>query len=625
MEIDHNSSENFDEQIFLLQCRDRRKPPPKKPPPDGDKSTQKDKGRGPGLPPRVYEHPRHIQTPPHFPSLEESQHELTSVGGFSRGVSRNVLEQITSFALGMSYHLPLVQHIQFIFDLMEYSLNISGLIDFAIQGERFGILLRTDGILSFLSALRGDDFFPPTRWRHRCHPDRSAGFLLEGSGALWPFPPLLNAACSEQDSEPGARLTCRILLHLFRTPQRNPCPQDGTKSDKSTVGIRSSCDRHLLAASQNSIVVGAVFAVLKAVFMLDDIGEDDMGSKKSGGRNVSIETASLVVYAKYVLKSICQQEWVGERCLKSLSEDSSALQDPVLVNIQAQRLLQLICYPHRQLDSEEGENPQRQRIKRILQNMDQWTMRQSSLELQLMIKQSSNNVSEACLLSPSPLDDFSSFLQEVAEMNSVTPPGRAPLFPKALSPKQQRHKLKTLLGRSSLFGGRLGAPLMLPFLSQHPSAPSLTCLKGQKMSRGGVSDFPHSQSSRKNSVTSKPRNLGESTAAAASAQQTRDSSPVSRRGRSLHKGKKFGFEKGGLRVNQAEDFSLGVRGPEALGPALLGGGVLGRFGSTAKSRILRSSTGSCFTTPTSSPSSAVILAPLNRPKKEGEPAYTSCS
>lgn len=48
-------------------------------------------------------------------------------------VSRNVLEQITSFALGMSYHLPLVQHIQFIFDLMEYSLNISGLIDFAVQ------------------------------------------------------------------------------------------------------------------------------------------------------------------------------------------------------------------------------------------------------------------------------------------------------------------------------------------------------------------------------------------------------------------------------------------------------------------------------------------------------------
>lgn len=61
------------------------------------------------------------------------------------------------------------------------------------------------------------------------------------------------------------------------------------------------------------------------------------------------------------------QEWVGERCLKSLCEDSNDLQDPVLSSTQAQRLMQLICYPHRLLDNEEGENPQRQRIKRILQ------------------------------------------------------------------------------------------------------------------------------------------------------------------------------------------------------------------------------------------------------------------
>ncbi|KTF77723.1 hypothetical protein cypCar_00032641 [Cyprinus carpio] len=432
------------------------------------------------------------------------QHQVTSQ------VSRNVMEQITSFALGMSYHLPLVQHIQFIFDLMEYSLNISGLIDFAIQllnelslveaelllkssnlagsyttglclcivavlrryhsclilnpdqtaqvfdglrivvksgvnpadcssaercilaylydlytscshlKSKFGEIFRVNdiGILcaeltaycrslsaEWLGVLKAlccssnngncgfNDLLCNVDVSDLSFHDSLATFvailiarqclLLEDLVRCVAIPSLLNAACSEQDSESGARLTCRILLHLFRTPQRNPCPQDGTKSDKSTVGIRSSCDRHLLAASQNSIVVGAVFAVLKAVFMLgdaelkgsgfshsaglDDIGEDDMGSKKSGGRNVSIETASLVVYAKYVLKSICQQEWVGERCLKSLSEDSSALQDPVLVNIQAQRLLQLICYPHRQLDSEEGENPQRQRIKRILQ------------------------------------------------------------------------------------------------------------------------------------------------------------------------------------------------------------------------------------------------------------------
>lgn len=75
---------------------------------------------------------------------------------------------------------------------------------------------------------------------------------------------------------------------------------------------------------------------------------------------------SLVHFPRSLSCSVLQ-EWVGERCLKSLSEDSSALQDPVLVNIQAQRLLQLICYPHRQLDSDDGDNPQRQRIKRILQ------------------------------------------------------------------------------------------------------------------------------------------------------------------------------------------------------------------------------------------------------------------
>uniref|UniRef100_A0A803SZU3 Mediator complex subunit 12 n=1 Tax=Anolis carolinensis TaxID=28377 RepID=A0A803SZU3_ANOCA len=253
--------------------------------------------------------------------------------------------------------------------------------------------------------------------------------LLEDLIRCAAIPSLLNAACSEQDSEPGARLTCRILLHLFKTPQLNPCQQD---SSKPLVGIRSSCDRHLLAASQNRIVDGAVFAVLKAVFVLgdaelkgsgfshpggvDDLMEDD---KKPAGRMVSIETASLEVYAKYVLRSICQQEWVGERCLKSLCEDSNDLQDPVLSSTQAQRLMQLICYPHRLLDNEEGENPQRQRIKRILQNLDQWTMRQSLLELQLMIKQTANNQEMNSLLENIAKATIEVF-QQSAETNSAS-------------------------------------------------------------------------------------------------------------------------------------------------------------------------------------------------------------
>uniref|UniRef100_A0A7N9ANR1 Mediator complex subunit 12 n=1 Tax=Mastacembelus armatus TaxID=205130 RepID=A0A7N9ANR1_9TELE len=615
------------------------------------------------------------------------QHQVTSQ------VSRNVLEQITSFALGMSYHLPLVQHIQFIFDLMEYSLNISGLIDFAIQllNElslvEAELLLKSsslvgsyttslclcivavlrryhsclilnpeqtaqvfDGlrivvksgvnpadcssaercILAYLydlytscshlknkfgeifsefcskvknsiycnidpsdSNMLWDPVFmmeaianpsahnfnhsmvgkilndsPANRYSFVCNvlmdvcvdhrdPERvndigilcaeltaycrslsaewlgilkalccssnngNCGFndllcnvdvsdlsfhdslatfvailiarqclLLEDLVRCVAIPSLLNAACSEQDSEPGARLTCRILLHLFKTPQRNPVPQDGVKS----VGIRSSCDRHLLAASQNSIVVGAVFAVLKAVFMLGKNQCSDAELRGSGlshpaglddiseGRNVSIETASLDVYAKYVLKTICQQEWVGERCLKSLSEDSSALQDPVLVNIQAQRLLQLICYPHRQLDSDDGDNPQRQRIKRILQNLDQWTMRQSSLELQLMIKQSTNNELYSLLenIAKATIEVF----QKSAEMNSSNPSGNGVSVQggSASNNSSTTSKMKPILSSSE----RSGVWLVAPLIAKLPTSVQGHVLKaaGEELEKG---------------------------------------------------------------------------------------------------------------------------------------------
>nr|XP_033799825.1 mediator of RNA polymerase II transcription subunit 12 [Geotrypetes seraphini] len=669
------------------------------------------------------------------------QHQVTSQ------VSRNVLEQINNFALGMSYHLPLVQHIQFIFDLMEYSLNISGLIDFAIQllnelsvveaelllksstlvgsyttslclcivavlrhyhaclilnqeqtAQVFeglcGVVKhgmnRSDGssaercILAYLydlytscSHLKNkfgelfSDFCskvkntiycnvepsdsnmlwepefmmdtienpsahnfsysmlgkilndnPASRYSFVCNalmhvcvghhdPDRvndiailcaeltgyckslsaewlgvlkalccssnngTCGFndllcnvdvsdlsfhdslatfvailiarqclLLEDLIRSAAIPSLLNAACSEQDSEPGARLTCRILLHLFKTPQLNLCQQDNSKP---TVGIRSSCDRHLLAASQNRIVDGAVFAVLKAVFVLgdaelkgsgfphmggvDDIAEDDVGTKKTNGRTISIETASLDVYAKYVLRSICQQEWVGERCLKSLCEDSNDLQDPVLSSIQAQRLMQLICYPHRLLDSEEGDNPQRQRIRRILQNLDQWTMRQSSLELQLMIKQTVNNEMNSLLenIAKATIDVFQQSAETCSAsasgngvsggLASITPPSSkakpilsalersgvwlvAPLIAK-LPTSVQGHVLKAAgeelekgqhLGSSSRKERDRQKQKSMSLLSQQPFLSLvLTCLKGQDEQREGLLASLYSQ------------------------------------------------------------------------------------------------------------------------------------
>ncbi|KAE8584082.1 hypothetical protein XENTR_v10020816 [Xenopus tropicalis] len=639
--------------------------------------------------------------PEAFPTAEEifcrfqqlshfDQHQVTAQ------VSRNVLEQITSFALGLSYHLPLVQHIQFIFDLMEYSLNISGLIDFAIQllnelsvveaelllkssslvgSYTMGLCLcivavlrhyhtclilnqeqtaqvfeglcgvvkhgmnRSDGssaercILAYLydlytscshlkskfgelfsdfcskvkntiycnvepsdsNMLWEQEFMldtiinpsghsvncgmlgkllsdsPTNRYSFVCNAlvhvcagdhdtDRvndiailcaeltgsckalssewlgvlkalccssnngTCGFndllcnvdvsdlsfhdslatfvailvarqclLLEDLIRCAAIPSLLNAACSEQDSEAGARLTCRILLHLFKTPQLNPCEPDGSKP---TVGIRSSCDRHLLAASQNRIVDGAVFAVLKAVFVLgdaelrgsgfshptgtDNASEEDIATRRAGGRPVSIETASLDEYAKYVLRSICQQEWVGERCVRSLCEDSNDLQDPVLSSAQAQRLMQLICYPHRLNDTEQGDNPQRQRIKHILQNLDQWTMRQSALELQLMIKQTPSNEMNSLLenIAKATIEVF----QQSAENACAAPANSAALSNATSSNAPPNSKTKPVL--SSL--ERSGAWLVAPLIAKLPTSVQGHVLKaaGEELEKG---------------------------------------------------------------------------------------------------------------------------------------------
>uniref|UniRef100_A0A8C5PYK2 Mediator complex subunit 12 n=1 Tax=Leptobrachium leishanense TaxID=445787 RepID=A0A8C5PYK2_9ANUR len=639
--------------------------------------------------------------PEAFPTAEEifcrfqqlshfDQHQVTAQ------VSRNVLEQITSFALGLSYHLPLVQHVQFIFDLMEYSLNINGLIDFAIQllnelsVVEAELLLKSSSLVgsytmslclcivavlrhyntclilsqeqtaqvfeglcgvvkhgmnrsdsssaercvlaylydiymscSHLKSKYGElfsDFSPKVKntiycivepsdsnmlWEqefmldtiinpspqssnygmlgkllrdsptnrysfvcnalvHVCAGDHDTDRVndiailcaeLTGSckdlSSEWlgvlkalccssnngtcgfndllcnvdvsdlsfhdslatfvailvarqclsledlircaAIPSLLNAACSEQDSESGARLTCRILLHLFKTPQLNPCEPDGSRP---TFGIRSSCDRHLLAAAQNRIVPGALFAVLKAVFVLgdaelkgsgfslpagtDDITEEDLATKKTGGRPVSIETASLDVYAKYVLRSICQQEWVGERCVRSLCEDSNDLQDPVLSSAQAQRLMQLICYPHRLNDAEQGDNPQRQRIKHILQSLDQWTMRQSALELQLMIKQTSSNEMNSLLenIAKATIEVF----QQSAENVCTGPANNAPQNNAPPSNNPPNAKTKPVLSALE----RSGVWLVAPLIAKLPTSVQGHVLKaaGEELEKG---------------------------------------------------------------------------------------------------------------------------------------------
>ncbi|XP_030678587.1 mediator of RNA polymerase II transcription subunit 12-like protein isoform X6 [Nomascus leucogenys] len=344
-------------------------------------------------------------------------------------------------------------------------------------------------------------------------------FSLEDVVQHVALPSLLAAACGDADAEPGARMTCRLLLHLFRAPQACFLPQ---ATGKPFPGIRSSCDRHLLAAAHNSIEVGAVFAVLKAIMMLGDakIGNSSVSSlknddftmrglrcdgnaddiwtasqnPKSCGKSISIETANLREYARYVLRTICQQEWVGEHCLKEperLCTDKELILDPVLSNMQAQKLLQLICYPHGIKECTEGDNLQRQHIKRILQNLEQWTLRQSWLELQLMIKQclkdpGSGSVAEMNNLLDNIAKATIEVFQQSADLNNSSNSGMSLFNPNSIgsadTSSTRQNGIKTFLSSSE----RRGVWLVAPLIARLPTSVQGRVLKaaGEELEKG---------------------------------------------------------------------------------------------------------------------------------------------
>lgn len=75
----------------------------------------------------------------------------------------------------------------------------------------------------------------------------------------------------------------------------------------------------------------------------------------------------------------------------------------MLTNKQAQRLLHMICYDQETNVKIEANMEQKVQIVRILENLEQWSLRISLLDLQLMYKQTQSNSSE-----------FSSWLDTVA-------------------------------------------------------------------------------------------------------------------------------------------------------------------------------------------------------------------
>lgn len=189
----------------------------------------------------------------------------------------------------------------------------------------------------------------------------------------------------------------------------------------------------MLAAAHKNIAVAPVLAVLKGILVVGDatahksslsggkrsglntpvhpgstpksmggvdishiLGTSDLGIM-SGNDDAMLDqpqisqnenASSLSDFAQHVLRQICSQEWVLERCLQNAEElcQPGMLIDNMLKANQAQRLLHMICYP----ESEsylKSEMDQRAIIARILENLEQWSLRISWLDLQLMYKQ----------------------------------------------------------------------------------------------------------------------------------------------------------------------------------------------------------------------------------------------
>ncbi|XP_040577805.1 mediator of RNA polymerase II transcription subunit 12-like protein isoform X2 [Lepeophtheirus salmonis] len=209
---------------------------------------------------------------------------------------------------------------------------------------------------------------------------------------------------TKNESEIGARVSCHLLLRLFKgiepfqpmyytmgSPQ--PMPRPSTHAS----GIRCSSDRHLLAAAHRNITVGAIIAVLKAIMVLGDanssstqITSDNCSDFGLGpiGLASRTENANLSDFAKYTLRQICLQQWVYDRCFQ-VPDDllrNGTLLDPMLSSKQAQTLLRLICSGSGSSYFAGTESP-RKSIVTILNNLDEWNLRVSIVDIKLTYHQ----------------------------------------------------------------------------------------------------------------------------------------------------------------------------------------------------------------------------------------------
>jgi len=197
------------------------------------------------------------------------------------------------------------------------------------------------------------------------------------------------------EAEAGARLSLHLLRKLFGTVESfQPCfytIASPRAYPSNPLGIKLSCDRHLLAATHanisSGILVGAIIAVLKALLVLGH-------SASKGPRDVSTiallteeELSKLLLgdLATWTLNQICGQEWVRDRCLQVPDEllKQGILLDPFLKPQQAQSLLQLICHMQTPVSGKKHKDTSKT-ISHIIGELDEWSLRASMVDIKLM-------------------------------------------------------------------------------------------------------------------------------------------------------------------------------------------------------------------------------------------------